>query len=291
MPVRVYVIAAAAVSIAALTGCTAAGQSSAAAPADRPSGSSSSAAPVEASTGGPASAGPRIGGVSGGARVTITGTGLASVQQVRFGAAAVKPATRSATRLTVVAPPAKDFKPMKVALTLVRASGTARAGTFTYRVRSGIDKQLNYALTYWKQYNPKYETLTDNDCVNFVSQTLIQRGWQQQGAWTLAGNVVESGVAWRSSTALRDFLSERPELATELTDDQRSKVRVGDIVQFDWDRSGDRDHTGVVTRIVRAASGIKIYFAGHTKNSAYRSVDIAITKEHPGGVPYYWSLR
>jgi hypothetical protein len=191
----------------------------------------------------------------------------------------------------VTAPPAKAFAAATVPVALVRASGSSAAGSYHYVVRSGLDKQLNYLLKYWKHYNPAYEPLDDNDCVDFTSQSLLRRGWKEQGAWTHAAAVLDSGLAWRSSTALRDFLGSHPELATPLTDDQRAKVKLGDIVQFDWDRSGDRDHTGVVTRIVHSTSGIKIYFAGHTKDSAYRSVDTAITKDHPGGVATYWSVK
>ena len=289
MLVRAYAATAVAVSIAALTGCASA-QSPAAAP---PAGSSSSSAPapVQASSGAPLSAAPRTGGVAGGTTVTITGTAIASVQKVRFGATSVTPSSRSATRLTVKAPQAERFAGATVPITLVRATGTTAAGSYRYVVRSGLDRQLNYLLKYWKHYNPAYQPLDDNDCVDFTSQSLLVRGWKQQGDWTHAPQVLDSGLAWRSSTAMRDFLAGHPELATRLTDQQRSKVRLGDIVQFDWDRSGDRDHTGVVTRIVHTSSGIRIYFAGHTKDSAYRNVDTAITKDHPGGVAYYWSVR
>ena len=295
MLARAYVAAAAALSVAALAGCSSAGESTAAAPADRSSGSSSAssggAAPVQASSGVPVAVVPRVGGVAGGAAVTISGRGLATVRQVRFGSAVVTPRFRSATRLTLVAPPAKHFQPGKVPVSLVRASGATAAGTFSYTVRSGLDKQMRYLLTYWKDYNPAFEPLADNDCVNFTSQSMLQRGWKPQGTWTHAKAVLDSGLAWRSSTSMRDFLRGHPELATALTDGQRAKVKLGDIVQFDWDRTGDRDHTGVVTRIVRTRSGIKIYFAGHTKDSAYRNVDTAITKDHPGGVAYYWSVK
>jgi hypothetical protein len=291
MLVRAYAVTAVAVSIAALTGCATPQQSSGAAPSAR-SSSSSAPAPVQASSGAPLSATPRTGGVSGSTRVTITGSGLASVQKVRFGATSVTPSSRSATRLTVKAPQAKNFAAATVPITLVRTNGTAAAGTYRYVVRSGLDRQLNYVLKYWKNYNVReYQTLPDNDCVDFTSQSLLKRGWKEQGAWTHAKEVLDSGLAWRSSTSMRDFLRIHPELATALTDQQRAKVKLGDIVQFDWDRTGDRDHTGVVTRIVHTASGIKIYFAGHTKDSAYRSVDTAITKDHPGGVAYYWSVK
>jgi hypothetical protein len=116
------------------------------------------------------------------------------------------------------------------------------------------------------------------------------RGWKQQGDWTHAKAVAQSGGAWISSTLFRDFMTAHPELGTALTDDERAKVKVGDVVQFDWDGTGDRDHTGVVTRVTTDGGTIRIGFAGHTTDSDYRDVDEAITKDHPGGAAFYWSL-
>lgn len=154
-----------------------------------------------------------------------------------------------------------------------------------------VQAQVDYALAYWKDYNPEYGVLGITDCVNFASQTLIARGWQQDDEWyNDPDNVFNASDTWRSSTSMRDWLETRPDLATPLDDTQRDQVEIGDIAQFDWDNSGDRDHTGIVTKIERTAAGTKIYFAGHTLDSDYRDVDTAITVDHPGGTAYYWSL-
>ncbi len=151
--------------------------------------------------------------------------------------------------------------------------------------------QLDYALAYWSDYNvEEWGVLEGNDCVNFASQALVARGWAQTEEWNHGGDPYSSTASWRSSTAMHDWLADHPELATPLDDDERELVRLGDVVQFDWDRSGDRDHTGIVTRIARGDGEVRIYFAGHTKDSAYRDVDVAITEEHPGAEVYYWSL-
>ncbi|MBM7503172.1 amidase domain-containing protein [Agromyces aurantiacus] len=151
--------------------------------------------------------------------------------------------------------------------------------------------QVEYVLEYWSDYNDEeWGVLEKNDCVNFASQSLVVRGWTQSAAWHHGGDPYTSSASWRSSTALRDWLETRPDLATELDDGERDQVQLGDLVQFDWDDSGDRDHTGVVTRIERSDEGVKIYFAGHTLDSDYRDVDVAITEEHPGGSVYYWRL-
>ncbi|WP_353828470.1 amidase domain-containing protein [Agromyces sp. SYSU T0242] len=152
--------------------------------------------------------------------------------------------------------------------------------------------QLDYVLAYWSEYNDEeWGVLEGNDCVNFASQSLVARGWAEGADWYHHGDPYESSPSWRSSTAFRTWLAGHPELATELDDDERDEVRLGDIVQFDWDDSGDRDHTGVVTRIERGDDGeVRIAFAGHTKDSAYRDVDRAITVEHPGADVHYWRL-
>jgi hypothetical protein len=151
--------------------------------------------------------------------------------------------------------------------------------------------QLDYVLAYWSDYNDEeWGVVEGTDCVNFASQALVARGWEQNDEWYHGGNPYSSSPTWRSSTAMHDWLMSRPDLATPLDDSRRAEVQLGDIVQFDWDDSGDRDHTGVVTRIERSDDEVKVYFAGHTLDSDYRDVDVAITEEHPGASVYYWRL-
>ncbi|MDH6235584.1 amidase domain-containing protein [Cryobacterium sp. CG_9.6] len=155
-----------------------------------------------------------------------------------------------------------------------------------------VQAQLDYTLAHWSSYNAAdYGVLGENDCVNFASQALIVRGWQMDATWNspLNGDAYASSAAWRSSTALMNYIADTGK-ATALTDDQRDQVKLGDIVQFDWDNSGDRDHTGVVSRIEGSGDNIVIYYAGHTEDTDYRSVDFAITERHPGGTAYYWSI-
>ena len=136
-----------------------------------------------------------------------------------------------------------------------------------------------------------YIAINGNDCVNFTSQSLIARGWQMDEEWWTEGTGIDFDYtpAWVSSTAFRDYLEESGR-ATALSDEQRDQVKLGDVVQFDWDNSGDRDHTGIVTRIEGSGDDIRISFAGHTDDSDYHSVDTAITEDHPGASVYYWSI-
>jgi hypothetical protein len=173
------------------------------------------------------------------------------------------------------------------------------AGTGAEPAGTGVEvpvqaaPQVKYVLAHWSEYNTaEFETLGEDDCVNFTSQGLLARGWAQTDEWFYgADGVYSSSAAWRSSTAFRDYLRDHPELATALDDSQRDQVVPGDIVQFDWDNSGDRDHTGTVTKVVKGSGGqVTVYFAGHTTDSDYRSVDDAITVDHPGASVFYWHL-
>jgi hypothetical protein len=160
--------------------------------------------------------------------------------------------------------------------------------TFTYVPDPAVTAQIDYVLQYWQHYNAKeYGIITGNDCVNFTSQSLIARGWTMDAEWNAGAG--RYSTAWASSTAFAAYLGGHPDRATLLTDAQRSQVKVGDVVQFDWDNSGDRDHTGIVTRVERTDSGVQISYAGHTNNTDYRSVDDSVRLS--GGAAYFWSIH
>ena len=159
--------------------------------------------------------------------------------------------------------------------------------TFTYVPDPRVTAQIDYVLAHWQLYNSAvYGAIPGNDCVNFTSQSLIARGWTMDADWSFIGG--QYSPAWASSTAFAAYLAAHPERATPLRADQRAEVKVGDIVQFDWDDSGDKDHTGIVTRVEHTATGIEIYYAGHTNNTDYRSVDESLALS--GGSVSYWSV-
>ena len=164
----------------------------------------------------------------------------------------------------------------------------------TSHLSPSVAAQLEYAHDHWDDPDAeRFGVIDENDCVNFTSQTLLARGWATDDEWWYdeGGDAYASSGAWISSTMLRDYLARHPERATPLTDDQRDEVKVGDVVQFDWDDSGDRDHTGIITAVVTEADGsIDLEYAGHTDATWNRSVEWSITEQHPHGVAYYWSI-
>jgi hypothetical protein len=166
-------------------------------------------------------------------------------------------------------------------------AAVAPALAFTYVPDPRITAQIDYVLAHWQDYNTAdFGVIRGNDCVNFTSQSLLARGWAMDADWSYTAG--KHSTAWASSTAFAAYLAAHPERATPLADDQRADVKVGDIVQFDWDRSGDRDHTGIVTRVEATDSGVEIFYAGHTMDTQYHSVDTSLA--NTGGTVSYWSV-
>lgn len=188
----------------------------------------------------------------------------------------------TATRASDANAPASDTEASAAAPAAVTTSSPA------------VKAQLDYVREHWDDTeSEQFGVLGDTDCVNFASQSLLARGWATDDEWwhSDSGDPWAHSPAWISSTELMWYLEEHPERATALTDTDRASVKVGDLVQFDWDNSGDRDHTGIVTSVTTKADGtMTVLYAGHTDATWDRSVDTAITELHPGGTAYYWSI-
>ncbi len=199
--------------------------------------------------------------------------------------------TPMASAAASVGPSAVTTELTGIANASVRPAGTTQqALTLTITDDERINAQVDYVLTYWSSYNTaQYTVLSGVDCANFASQSLVARGWAMDGTWYYDAATGAMGPAWSSSTAMRDWLLSRPDLATPLDDSQRDQVKVGDIAQFDWDSSGDRDHTAVVTRVEHTDAGTRIWVGGHTKDADYWDVDEALATG--GGSVTYFSLN
>jgi hypothetical protein len=213
--------------------------------------------------------------VSSGASVTVAG------------GTAADGTSNSAAATAAIARAIEPSAESAITVPAVTAATAAPTLTFTYVPDPKITAQIDYVLAHWQNYNSDvYGSISGNDCVNFTSQSLIARGWTMDAEWNFTAGTYST--AWASSTAFAAYLTAHPERATPLTSAQRAEVKVGDIVQFDWDNSGDKDHTGIVTRVESTATGVEIYYAGHTNNTDYRSVDESV--ELTGAGVTYWSV-
>jgi Putative amidase domain/IPT/TIG domain len=240
---------------------------------------------------------PATGSLTGGTVVTITGKNLGKVAGVTFGTVpgtAVK--VVNATTVTVVAPASVNYAAASVAVQALDSAQKPIGSPqqYAFAAITEVDKQMLYAFTYWQNYNlAEWGVFTANDCGNFVNQTLVARGWTQNPDWysTYATNGGYT-LSWVRGTPMFDYLSSRPDV-THYTVDQREKVKVGDVVMFDWDPQDNNgvDHTMVVSQVNKAADGtIGIKCVGHTVDAQFRDLDNAITVEHPGATAHFFVI-
>ena len=158
------------------------------------------------------------------------------------------------------------------------------SGTYSPPVQS----QLEYIAGHFRDKSRStWGYIPSFNCANFASQSLIARGYKQTSKWhNRMGATWSVSRTWTSSTALSKYVKSFSG-SKQISYENRNQVQVGDLVFFDWDKSGDRDHSGVVTAILTTVSGPKIYYASHTAHGLYQSVVVATTLLHRGGKSYF----
>lgn len=235
------------------------------------------------------------GPVSGGGEIAVTGVGLSDVTQVMVGGV---PATSVTvvddTRVMAAVPRATDYQPTTADITVMAGDAPVPAlgtSSYTYSALTPVDRQLGYALTHWNDYNAEFGDYNPSggDCANFVSQTLLARGWEMNSTWSSSN--AQGTQAWVYAPALEDWLAGDPSLGlTKLDDSQRDQLKLGDIAFFDWNLNGNPDHVMIVSDIVDGENGLEIKVAGHNENRDFRDIDEAITVDHPGSTVWYYSV-
>jgi hypothetical protein len=236
--------------------------------------------------------------VGGGTTVTIEGTGLSDATAVTFnGTPGTNLAVASDTSLTVVAPRSTDFQPAAADVKVLQGDApvASTAAPVSYTVQTPVDRQLTYALKHWNNYNlAEFGNMNPigGDCVNFVGQTLLQRGWKMTDEWHNRAGGTEYTSAWiHVPTFDRWLRANQQELGiTPLTLEQRDQVKPGDIVVFDWNLNDSLDHTQIVSAVEIVDGKQKILMAGHNLDHNFRDFDNTITVEHPGAYAAFWSV-
>lgn len=239
--------------------------------------------------------GPVDGPLSGGARLTLSGVNLHAVRVEVGGVSAPIQVAADGTAAVTVPAASTPGGPVPIEVFEGRRAVPTADVTFEYRVTSPVDRQLAYAIAHWDEYNlAEFGDFNPwgGDCQNFVSQTLVARGWVPNGEWF---NVAQQdwAPAFVHVPSFDEYLRAHPELgAVEVPIDERTAVKLGDLVVFDWDDDGSLDHIEVVARIEpRPDGGFAIATLGHSDvNSWYRDLDRAITVEHPGASASFWSI-
>ncbi len=72
--------------------------------------------------------------------------------------------------------------------------------------------------------------------------------------------------------------------------DERSQVKVGDLVVFDWNDNDFLDHIQVVSAVTTVDGVTSIKMVGHNLDTNYRDLDETITVDHPGATGHFWSI-
>ncbi|MET0714628.1 MAG: amidase domain-containing protein [Mycetocola sp.] len=244
---------------------------------------------------------PASGSVTGGTTLTLTGTGLEDVTDVTIGGILATNVTVTADgSVTAVAPAALDYQPVDAVVVVLNGDDVVELSDplrYTYSVVTGVDAQMQYALEHWKDYNAdEWGDLNPvgGDCANFVSQTLIQRGWTQTDTWfnkNAAATISDWSPAWGYVPAMDKWLESDTSLGlTKLSMEQRNQVKVGDIGIFDWNYNDVPDHVMLVSSVEVVDSVTKIAFASHNLDGDYRDLDDVLTVDHSGGDVWFWSI-
>lgn len=154
-----------------------------------------------------------------------------------------------------------------------------------------VQREMKYIADYWYTTGPKgsFSYIPNLNCANFVSQALYARGWKMNKTWYNKGG--KHSPAWTSANALGRYIKSKG--GVKLTDSakNRKRISVGDVVQFDWERDGITNHSGIVSKIVKKKNGeIKVFVAESTDPYQYRSLNEMIHKIHPGAKAWFWKL-
>jgi hypothetical protein len=285
-----------AVTALALTGCAAGTSTAGSASQDVAAGDSAAAADRVAVS----SVTPATGALAGDTTVTIAGSGFDGASAVASVAFGTEPAAAfdvvDDASITAVTPASFDFVvgAVPVTVTLEDGSEMAADAAFSYEIQTPVDAQMSYAFTYWQDYNlAEWGEFPDNDCGNFVNQTMLARGWTQNADWySDYATTGDYTYSWIRGNPMDAYYDSRPDTTRyEFTD--RSQLKIGDVVMLDWDPQNDNgvDHTQVISKVTHNADGtISIAMVGHTLDSTYRDLDNAVTVEKPGGTAHFYSI-
>ncbi|NNC12809.1 amidase domain-containing protein [Planctomonas sp. JC2975] len=162
-----------------------------------------------------------------------------------------------------------------------------------------IAKQYDYAMAHWNDYNTKvYGDLNPvgGDCANFVSQTLIARGWKMNDQWYNHDAAADWSPAWGYVPAMDNYFAANAKTLglTEYPLDKRSKIAVGDIVVFSWEGTDSYDHVEIVSKVIDTTvdgkKHIEIKMAGHNKDTKYRDLDYVVDTEYKQASGHFWHV-
>ncbi|MDE6150074.1 MAG: amidase domain-containing protein [Ruminococcus sp.] len=160
-------------------------------------------------------------------------------------------------------------------------------------------KVLNYIKKWYNSHNPNYINLDGKggDCANFVSQCLFAGGFKMTYdymGWYCKKNVFGTwgySKYWVKANDLYFYFKVNfRKNQYEIRKHQDvlkyiSKVKIGDLVFFDWTSDGKIDHAGIISSIAKKSD---IFYAAHTSSRLYYSISgVTNRKQYKGKITIY----
>ncbi|PZT76055.1 hypothetical protein DNK56_22020 [Streptomyces sp. AC1-42W] len=167
-----------------------------------------------------------------------------------------------------------------------------KSSTKDVRLQAGYNYKsiVAYANKYWKNPNKGAYRTYGNDCTNFVSQAMKAGGWSTVGPtdpgrrsnnakWFYTIFVNRTSYTWAGAENWYWFAVKHSKRTKIL--DNVYQLASSDVLQADWDRNGNINHTMVVTK---KYNGVP-YLTYHTTNTHNKSLK-KIVADH-GGAWWY----
>jgi hypothetical protein len=176
-------------------------------------------------------------------------------------------------------------------IAVATANDTSVQASGEEQILVDLNAVANYARKWWNSANPDYRNwLPDEDCTNFVSQSLKAGGWAYTtrwssskwwtSAWWYASD--DQTRTWTASPWFYSFASNRAILAPRVSD-----LRVGDVLQIDWTGDGSVDHATIVTK---KDARNNLYLTYHSNNRLDKPLS-DIRTAYPNAKYYAWKLN
>ncbi|MGA5438747.1 amidase domain-containing protein [Streptomyces griseoincarnatus] len=136
-------------------------------------------------------------------------------------------------------------------------------------------KMVSYANKYWNNHNDAYRTY-GNDCTNFISQTMLAGGWKPKGGaiiqrksnkyWFYGPTKFTTSYTWAGAENWYWFAKKHSKRTKIL--DNVWKLASADVLQADFNRNNNIDHTMIVTKKYRGTP----YLTYHTSDTHNKSL-------------------
>ncbi|MFD5702148.1 amidase domain-containing protein [Streptomyces lasiicapitis] len=144
-------------------------------------------------------------------------------------------------------------------------------------------KMVKYANKYWQNRNGHFRSY-GNDCTNFISQAMDAGGWGAKGGsfiqrrsnkyWFYGPVQVMTSYTWAGAENWYWFAIKHSKRVKPLNNVY--KLVSSDVLQADWDRNNNINHTMIVTKKFRGMP----FLTYHTKDTHNMSME-RIVDNHP----------